>query len=83
MDKIFVGIGALTICSIPLLIYAAVLEQRQWEEFSKAHDCKLVAHANGYYTSGTGWRDGKMITTSYYHPSRDTYRCNDGVDYTR
>lgn len=83
MDKVFIGIGALTICSIPLLIYASIVEHQQWQEFAKAHECRPIAHSNGYYTSGAGFRDGKMITTSHYHPSRETYRCNDGVDYTR
>ena len=64
-------------------IYFGIQEQKAWDEFAKTHECKLVGHQNGYTTFGTGFANGKTVTVSQYHPSRNTYHCNDGVDYTR
>ena len=39
----------------------------------------LIAHEEGY--TAYGYHNGKY--QSFWVPSRDTYHCNDGVDYTR
>lgn len=57
----------------------AVVEQNQWEAFAAKHECKVVGKIAGYSTYG--YHNGKYQT--YWVPSKTTYRCNDGVDYTR
>ena len=69
---------------VVLAVYIGVQEQKQWQAFAKAHDCKKVAEIAGYYSTGFGvMSNGKMGTVSQWNPSRTTYHCNDGVDYTR
>jgi Mg2+/citrate symporter len=69
---------------VAFAIWMGVIEQRRWNEFAKAHDCKKIAEIAGYYSTGTGvMSNGKIGTVSTWNPSRKTYRCNDGVDYTR
>ena len=83
MDNFYMVLGGAVLALIPAAIYLDIQEQKQWDAFAQAHECKLIAHANGFYTSGTGWSNGKYVTVSQYHPSTNTYHCNDGVDYTR
>lgn len=71
--------GAGIIAIISGAIYLSAQEQKAWNEFAKAHECKVIAHQSGY--TAYGYYNGKY--QSYWVPSRDTYRCNDGIDYTR
>ena len=62
------------------LVYLAVVEQTEWNQFSAAHDCRVIARKAG--TTGYGLTSsGKMGTV--YISGTTTYHCNDGVDYTR
>lgn len=83
LDNGYAILGAATIGLFGLGIYLGIQEQKQWDAFAQTHECKLIAHANGFYTSGSGWSNGKSVIVSQYHPSTNTYHCNDGVDYTR
>lgn len=67
-----------------LAVWIGIEEQKQWNAFAKAHHCKKVAEIAGYYSYGTGMTsNGKIGTVSQWNPSRETFRCDDGVDYTR
>jgi hypothetical protein len=78
-DNSLAILGAATLGLFGLGIYLGIQEQKQWDAFAVAHECKLIAHKSGY--SMYGFHNGKYQT--YYVPSQDTYHCNDGVDYTR
>lgn len=72
----FFGVaGALVAGAVALGVY----EEGQWQVFAKEHQCKVVGKIAGYSTYG--YHNGKYQT--YWVPSKTTYRCNDGIDYTR
>ena len=59
-----------------LTIWASWYEDSQWQDFSKAHNCQLVAKNKGTV----------IVTTSgHFGVSEDTksYKCDDGITYTR
>ena len=72
---IFGVAGALVAGAVGLSVY----EQNQWNAFAAQHQCKVVAKIAGYSTYG--YHNGKYQT--YWVSSRETFRCNDGIDYTR
>ena len=80
MDNYYVVLGGIVVTLVPTAIYLSVQEQKAWNEFAKTHECKLIAHQSGYTAYGYS-TSGKY--GSYWVPSRDTYHCNDGIDYTR
>lgn len=49
-------------------IYTSMVEQRRWDAFSVAHECKVV---------------GRMNSSSSKTPEKTGYACNDGVTYWR
>lgn len=73
---------------IPLLIWALIEENKQWEAFSVSHECKVVGQMSGSVQSGVGFgtgvngQAGTVITTTSI-PSKTGYLCNDGVTYWR
>lgn len=73
---------------IPLWVWALIEENRQWEAFSAAHECKVVGHMSGSTQPGIGFgvtangQTGTMITTTSI-PSKTGWLCNDGVTYWR
>lgn len=62
------------------VVYSSAQEKARWEAFSKSHACKIIAKSEGRWGYGIG-SDGK--STSVYIDGTTTYRCNDGIDYTR
>ena len=75
---IIVVIGS--VLAIAVLVYFAVKDGREWDAFAAAHECKVVAKADGTWGYGMT-ADGKW--GQIYIPGKTTFRCNDGVDYTR
>lgn len=81
-------IVATLVLMIPLSIYCAVQGQREWNAFSVAHHCKVIAHMTGEVGVGVGtgvMATGKvgtvtMVTTT---PDKTAYKCDDGVVYWR
>lgn len=84
-DRWFIAVAAVvTIALFSLAVWAGIEEQKQWNAFAKAHHCNKVAEIAGYYSYGTGvMSNGKVGTVTEWNPSRTTYHCDDGVDYTR
>jgi hypothetical protein len=78
----------LMVALIPLGIWAAVEEQKEWETFSAAHECKVVGRMSGSTQTGVGYgvtangQFGTVVTTTST-PSKTGYLCNDGVTYWR
>lgn len=79
MDNYYAVLGGVVVALVPTAIYLDIQEQKTWDAFAQAHECKLIAHQNGY--TMYGYHNGKY--QSFWVSSKDTYRCNDGVDYTR
>lgn len=77
--RMFGMLGVLFVSALSFLIWAGIQDQKRWDAFAATHACKLIAHQDGYSTYG--YFNGKY--QSYYVPSRNTFHCNDGVDYTR
>jgi hypothetical protein len=71
-----------TACAIAIgaCVSYAIYEQNQWDAFASENNCKLIAHKDS--TVGYGLQaNGKMGTIVI--DATNTYRCADGVDYTR
>lgn len=73
---IFLGMAGI----LALALYAAGLDENRWVDFSRAHHCKVVAKTEGNFGTGLG-TNGKL--TTIYINGTTTYRCDDGIDYTR
>lgn len=70
------GILFLITCSVGLAIRA----DREWDRFSKAHDCKVVGKISG---STFNTIDAKGNVGIGSTPSKTGYLCNDGITYWR
>jgi len=86
--RLLLALIILMVSLIPLLIWAEIEEDRQWEIFSAAHECKVVGRMSGSMQSGAGFgvaangQVGTVITTTSI-PSKIGWLCNDGVTYWR
>jgi hypothetical protein len=69
-----------TVLAIAALVYYSVQEEKEWDAFAATHECKVVAKDEGSWGYGVT-SNGKM--GSVFMPGKTTFRCNDGVDYTR
>lgn len=69
---------------IALLIVAAIKDQKNWNKFASDHKCKLVAVQQGSYQSGYYYNsNGGYVYGSHYVDGTNTFKCDDGVTYTR
>lgn len=60
-----------------VLILAAINNTNAWDRFKSEHHCAIVAKKDGQYVYTFGKSGGAWV------PGTTTYRCDDGVDYTR
>ena len=78
------GISAVIVAVIGLIFYAAVQENREWEAFAAAHECRVIGHMTGSSTSSIGVSsNGQTVVTPVYIPGKIGYACNDGLQYWR
>jgi len=76
------------VVSIPLAIYASVIEEREWQSFKIEYECKVVARVKGHVNTGVGYgvtgsgHAGTIVTTSTT-PDKTSWLCTDGITYTR
>jgi hypothetical protein len=78
----------LVVACTGLLIWAAVAEDIQWQKFSAAHQCKIVAREQGHLSTGVGFVSGStnnsgVVVTTTSTPAKVAYACDDGVTYWR
>lgn len=77
---------ALGILSIPVGVWGAIEDQRQWSAFSAAHACKIVGHMSGDTVTTVapiiGGNGGIAVGVSST-PSKTGWQCDDGVTYWR
>lgn len=77
MDRI---IPAFCFVLIGIVIYATYQESVEWQKFSKEHDCVVIAKSKGaIMPAATSNGSLGMIQ----EPDKVTYKCNDGITYTR
>ena len=55
----------------------------EWAAFKDAHNCKVVAKADGHSNNGVGFttRGSVAVIASDYTPNKIGYLCDDGVTY--
>lgn len=63
-----------------LLIWALIVEAREWGAFKREHHCKVVAKISGSTFTTIG-SDGKIGVGST--PGKTGWACDDGVTYYR
>ena len=73
---------------LPLSIWTAVQKSRQWEEFSKTHNCRRTGEMKGAVQTGIGYgvtSNGTMgtIVTTTVEPDKTGWLCDDGITYWR
>ena len=77
----------LSILSIMLISGCVNLEQKQWEEYSVAHKCKMVSYTAPSSTTGAQFAmlgtQSVMIPSVHHTPARTEYLCDNDVRYTR
>jgi len=61
------------------LIYVTIYEHKKWNAFAKKHNCVVVSTVKGHNV--TTLIDGTYAVS--FVPGNTTYRCDDGVLYTR
>lgn len=77
-------IGLATVISAFVVIaWLAIEDERRWQEFAAAHECQIVAQTRGRTAYGGTYVNGQYAPSSMYVAGTKTYRCNDGVEYTR
>ena len=77
--RMFGLMGGVFLVALGGLMYLGVQEQKQWDSFAVAHECKVTGKIAGYSTYG--YYNGKY--QHHWVPSKEVYTCNDGVEYTR
>jgi hypothetical protein len=82
------GVVGLVIASVvgllALAIYASAQENKRWEAFKVAHNCKVVAHIKGHTDIAPGFSSSGNVTfTTISTPDKTGWACDDGVTYYR
>lgn len=65
---------------IGFVVWAAMVEQKQWNQFAIDHHCKVTRTERAQVLT-TVTMDGKVANTTI--PARNTYLCDDGKEYVR
>jgi hypothetical protein len=60
---------------LALLVWASMMNDAEWDGFKAKHHCIVV----GKETGGVGTTPAGPVL----EPDKTTYRCDDGVEYTR
>lgn len=54
------------------------IEESNWQEFKKDHNCKIVERSDGQYGSGFSSK-GNVVAT--YTDGQECWLCDDGIRY--
>ena len=72
------------VLSVPLLVWAAIVEDREWEKFKVDHKCRIVSYQPSTSSTGTGLSPkGEITTVVVTTPDKTGWLCDDGVTYYR
>lgn len=76
----------LLIALIPIMVWATIADQQEWNAFKSAHACKIVGKMRGDVTTTVapiiGGNGGIAVGTSV-SPDKTGWQCDDGVTYWR
>lgn len=88
VGKLLLAVIAVLLLMIPLAIYGTIQEEKKWQAFKVANNCKIVGHEKGHTSTGIGFgmmpngQMGTVMTTSST-PDKTGWACDDGVTYWR
>jgi hypothetical protein len=70
---------------IGLAIWAAIENEKKWQAFIVENECKVTAKiaSKTISTSHYDVAQGKYVNSSTTIPGTTTWKCADGVEYTR
>lgn len=78
--------GAVTVGLIVIMCVVLANEERRWQEFKAAHECKVVGRMSGDVTTTVapiiGGNGGVAFGVSV-SPDKTGWQCNDGITYWR
>jgi hypothetical protein len=84
IHKELIGAMLLVVVLLGVVIAAAIHQDKEWKKFVVTNECKVIAQVAGRYHTGTIHnKDGTTSRYSEWEPARVTWRCADGVTYTR
>lgn len=67
---------------VPVLIWAKVEEERQWQDFVKQNDCRVIEYVKAKTTTAYVFgKAGGQIQIE--EPGRTVFECKGGVRYSR
>lgn len=65
-------------------VYYAIENEKEWDKFSAEHKCEVVERISGTTSTGLGvGPNGQVGMVTLTSPSKTSYKCDDGVIYTR
>lgn len=86
LGRSLLAVMALLILTLPLLVWAGIVEEKQWQAFKVSHACKIVGHVSGSSTTTVapiiGGNGGVAVGVSST-PDKTGWACDDGVTYWR
>jgi len=82
------GLIGLIVLAIPFMIMAAIQNQREWETFATAHNCKIIGKMDGDTSVGVapvigGNNNGGIAVVTTTTSGKTGYQCDDGITYWR
>jgi hypothetical protein len=85
---VMAAVAIVVVALIAALAWAGVKKNRQWQAFSREHNCQKVAVVKGDVAVGQGVVVGTsgqvgVVTTTEVSPDKTAWRCDDGVTYWR
>lgn len=86
LGRLMLVLMVLVVAGIPLMIWAAIEDDRQWSAFKAAHNCKVVGKIRGDTVTTVapiiGGNGGVAVGVSST-PDKTGWQCADGVTYWR
>ena len=78
-------LAIITILLCALIWYGLTQEDREWEDFSKKHHCRVIGKQAHYNTVGVGTNmaNGMPVVTVGVAGGQTGYQCDDGMQYWR
>lgn len=82
--KTEIAIGVAVCAVIPLALWAAIENERNWQEFAVANDCKVIREVASKTVHTSGYdSQGRYVSGTTTIPGSKTWRCRDETEYTR
>ncbi len=81
-DLIMYLLIGVVVVAAGLAVWFLVKDEQRWQDFRAAHHCTIVGRESG----GVAWgintgKDGGLIPI--VNPDKTSWRCDDGITYTR